>query len=148
MRVFIDGLSTLASETVAAAFLSAGHTVLRPDADGRMSCEALQMLALKADLIVLDALPSSEESDGGAPSISSQVGILSALRHTPFEGKKTIGAPLHTIVRGKFVQRDRQLVQGMAGHGRQVTDIQKMPPANPQNVDQSLARILEERRTG
>ena len=74
--------------------------------------------------------------------------LHSRAKITPFEGKKTIGAPLHTIVRGKFVQRDRQLVQGMAGHGRQVTDIQKMPPANPQNVDQSLARILEERRTG
>jgi len=64
---------------------------------------------------------------------------------TPFEGRKTIGAPVHTIVRGAFVQRGRQIIEGMAGHGRQVTDIQKMPAANPQNVDQSLAQILGER---
>ena len=66
---------------------------------------------------------------------------------TPFEGRKTIGAPVHTIVRGAFVQRDRQMIEGMAGHGRQVTDIQTMPPPNPQNVDQSLAQILKERGT-
>ena len=64
---------------------------------------------------------------------------------TPFEGRKTIGAPVHTIVRGAFVQRGRQIIEGMAGHGRQVTDIQTMPAANPQNVDQSLAQILGER---
>jgi len=61
---------------------------------------------------------------------------------TPFEGRETIGAPVHTIVRGRFVQRDRAMVEGMAGHGRQVTDIQAMPKAAPRNVDQSLAAIL------
>ena len=113
MRVFIDGLSTLASETVAAAFLSAGHTVLRPDADGRMSCEALQMLALKADLIVLDALPSSEESDGGAPSISSQVGILSALRHTPFGGKKKLMLLSTVLTWAKLIVADGVTAAGV-----------------------------------
>jgi dihydroorotase len=61
---------------------------------------------------------------------------------TPFEGRETIGAPVHTIVRGSFVQRDRQMVEGMAGHGRQVTAIQTMPAPAPRNVDQSLAAIL------
>lgn len=61
---------------------------------------------------------------------------------TPFEGRKTIGAPIHTLVRGQFVQRDRSLVDGMAGHGTQVNDIQKMRPPQPRNVDQSLAHIL------
>ena len=61
---------------------------------------------------------------------------------TPFEGRKTVGAPVHTLVRGRFVQRDRQLVPGMSGHGRQVTSIQKMPPPHPTNVDQSLATLL------
>ena len=37
---------------------------------------------------------------------------------TPFEGRKTVGAPVHTIVRGAFVQRNRALVPDMAGHGR------------------------------
>ncbi len=61
---------------------------------------------------------------------------------TPFEGRKTIGAPVHTLVRGAFVQRDRAICEGMAGHGTQVTDIQSMPEPNPRNVEQSLATIL------
>lgn len=61
---------------------------------------------------------------------------------TPFEGRKTIGAPVHTLVRGCFVQRDRMLVPDMAGHGRQVTGIQSMPEAKPKNIDMSLAHLL------
>lgn len=61
---------------------------------------------------------------------------------TPFEGRKTVGAPVHTIVRGAFVQRDRTLVPDMAGHGKQVTDIQTMPTPSPQNTDMSLSHLL------
>ncbi len=61
---------------------------------------------------------------------------------TPFEGRETIGAPVHTLVRGQFVQRDRALVSDMAGHGRQVTAIQNMPEAKPVNTDMTLAHLL------
>ncbi|MEM5470602.1 allantoinase AllB [Hoeflea sp. AS60] len=61
---------------------------------------------------------------------------------TPFEGRKTAGAPVHTLVRGRFVQRDRKLVEGMAGHGKQVTSIQSMPEAKPQNTEMSMAHLL------
>ena len=61
---------------------------------------------------------------------------------TPFDGVETKGAPIHTLVRGKFVQRDRQLVADTAGHGRQVTEVQQMPPPAPCNVEQSLAHLL------
>lgn len=61
---------------------------------------------------------------------------------TPFEGRQTTGAPVHTLVRGSFVQRDRKLVSESKGHGRQVTSIQSMPVAVPQNVDQTLAALL------
>lgn len=61
---------------------------------------------------------------------------------TPFEGRKTIGAPVHTLVRGGFVQRDRKLAPGMAGHGKQVTGIQSMPAATPRNTEMSLAHLL------
>lgn len=61
---------------------------------------------------------------------------------TPFEGTSTRGIPIHTLVRGTFVQRDRALVKGTSGHGRQVTDIQRMPTPAPQHVDQSLAVLL------
>ncbi|MFT5048337.1 MAG: dihydroorotase, partial [Porticoccaceae bacterium] len=63
---------------------------------------------------------------------------------TPFEERTTMGAPIHTLVRGRFVQRDRTLVQGMKGHGRQVTEIQSMPKSAPCNTDQYLATILAE----
>jgi dihydroorotase len=58
---------------------------------------------------------------------------------TPFEGVEVQGVPVHTLVRGRFVQRDRRLVPGVAGWGRQVTGIQKMPSAAPRNADRSLA---------
>ncbi|PWR04255.1 allantoinase [Meridianimarinicoccus roseus] len=61
---------------------------------------------------------------------------------TPFEGRTTIGAPVHTLVRGRFVQRNRTLVPDIAGHGRQVTDIQRMPQPCPRNTDQTLAHLL------
>lgn len=69
-------------------------------------------------------------------------GLHSRGRITPFEGVETVGAPVHTLVRGRFVQRDRRLVAETRGHGRQVTDIQSMPPPAPRNVGQSLAALL------
>jgi dihydroorotase len=68
-------------------------------------------------------------------------------RITPFEGVETVGAPVHTLVRGRFVQRDRVLAPGVAGWGRQVTDIQRMPPPSPRNADQSLKALLAGGRT-
>jgi dihydroorotase len=62
---------------------------------------------------------------------------------TPFEGTSTVGAPVHTLVRGRFVQRDRRLVAGMAGHGRQVSDSQRMPTPAPCHTDQTLAAVTE-----
>lgn len=63
---------------------------------------------------------------------------------TPFEGQVTIGAPIHTLVRGRFVQRNRALCPDIKGHGRQVTSIQSMPAATLKNENQSLANILAE----
>lgn len=62
---------------------------------------------------------------------------------TPFDGRPTFGAPIHTLVRGRFVQRNRSLVPGMSGHGRQVSTIQNMPAPVPKNVEQSLAWLLQ-----
>jgi dihydroorotase len=61
---------------------------------------------------------------------------------TPFEGESVTGIPVHTLVRGRFVQKDRQLVTEAKGHGRQVTDIQKMPAPDLKHVDQTLASVL------
>jgi dihydroorotase len=64
-------------------------------------------------------------------------------RITPFEGVSVTGIPIHTLVRGRFVQRDRALVEATSGWGRQVTDIQRMPQAKPLNTDQTLAAVLQ-----
>lgn len=86
-----------------------------------------------ADIAVLDM---SREETVQAKNLHSRGKI------TPFEGQTTIGAPVHTLVRGRFVQRDRTLCADVKGHGRQVTSIQAMPKADPRNQDQSLATIL------
>ena len=42
-------------------------------------------------------------------------------RVTPFEGMTVVGTPVHTLVRGRFVMRDRALVDGTNGWGRSVS---------------------------
>jgi dihydroorotase len=64
---------------------------------------------------------------------------------TPFEGVEVTGVPVHTLVRGRFVQRDRALVPGNAGWGRQVSDVQQMPTPEPRHTDQTLAAVLAPR---
>ena len=63
-------------------------------------------------------------------------------RITPFEGKPTTGAPVHTLVRGCFVQRDRALVREARGWGRQVGVIQSMPKPTPRHREQTLASAV------
>jgi dihydroorotase len=60
---------------------------------------------------------------------------------TPFEGMQVTGLPIHTLVRGAFVMRDRALVEARRGHGRSVRRVQQMPQARPCHVDQTLAAV-------
>lgn len=69
-------------------------------------------------------------------------GLHSRGKVTPFEGVETTGAPVHTLVRGRFVQRDRTLVAASRGWGRQVTDVQQMPAPAPRNTDMALSAVL------
>ena len=62
-------------------------------------------------------------------------------RITPFEGQRVRGVPVHTLVRGRFVMRDRTLVQDSLGWGQPVGRIQRMPPAQPRNTDQTMAAV-------
>ena len=52
------------------------------------------------------------------------------------------GLPLHTLVRGRFVMRDRTLVADTRGWGRSVHAIQQMPPPTPRNTDQTMEAIV------
>lgn len=63
-------------------------------------------------------------------------------RITPFEGKATTGAPVHTLIRGCFVQRDRALVREARGWGKQVGAIQSMPTPTPCHREQTLASAV------
>ena len=62
-------------------------------------------------------------------------------RITPFEGMEVTGVPVHTLVRGRFVMRDRALVPDTLGWGQSVSRIQRMPEPHPRNTDQTTAAI-------
>ena len=55
--------------------------------------------------------------------------LQSRSKITPWHGRPVRGLPLHTLVRGRFVMRDRALVADTRGWGRSVHAIQRMPAA-------------------
>lgn len=61
-------------------------------------------------------------------------------RFTPFEGRRTVGAPVVTIVRGRVVMRDGMVVDA-AGWGRM--ERPEMPPPAPRNLATTTAAILQ-----
>ena len=63
---------------------------------------------------------------------------------TPFEGMKVTGIPIHTLVRGRFVMKDRKIVGETKGWGRSIHRIQRMPPPQPKNSDQTLMAVTRE----
>jgi dihydroorotase len=67
--------------------------------------------------------------------------IQSRSKISPWQGRKVKGLPIHTLVRGRFVMRDRALVEGTRGHGRSVHTIQQMPAAIPRNTDQTMSAV-------
>jgi dihydroorotase len=68
--------------------------------------------------------------------------LQSRAKITPWHGRAVRGLPVHTLVRGRSVMRDRALVPGTRGWGRSVHAIQRMPGAAPRNTDQSMQAIL------
>jgi dihydroorotase len=61
---------------------------------------------------------------------------------SPFNGRRVRGMPLHTLVRGRFIMKDRTLVDGTQGWGRSVHTIQHMPAPQVHNADSTLKAIL------
>ena len=72
-----------------------------------------------ADIAIVDLAREWTIDDAKLQSLS---------RITPFHGRRVKGLPIHTLVRGRFVMKDRTLVSGTRGWGRSVHAIQKMPP--------------------
>jgi dihydroorotase len=69
--------------------------------------------------------------------------IQSRSKISPWNGRAVTGLPLHTLVRGRFVMRDRTLVPGTRGWGRSVHAIQKMPPAAVRHAGETMAAIVK-----
>jgi dihydroorotase len=63
-------------------------------------------------------------------------------RITPFHGHALKGVPVHTLVRGHFVMRERELVTEARGWGKSVKRIQEMPAPQPRNVEHTMAAIV------
>jgi dihydroorotase len=57
------------------------------------------------------------------------------------------GLPVHTLVRGRFVMRERTLMQDARGWGRSVHASQQMPPPVIRNADQTLAAVTRAHAT-
>ena len=66
-----------------------------------------------------------------------------AFAHHAVERPAIKGLPIHTLVRGRFVMRDRVLDDGARGFGRSVHAIQRMPPPALRNADAAMTEIVK-----
>ncbi len=73
--------------------------------------------------------------------------IQSRSKISPWDGRKVKGLPVHTLVRGRFVMKDRVLAD-TKGWGRSVHTIQKMPPPDVRNAEHSMQAITTQRSAG
>jgi dihydroorotase len=69
--------------------------------------------------------------------------LQSRSKITPWNGRPVRGLPLHTLVRGRFVMRDRALVADTRGWGRSVHAIQVMPAPSVRNADNTMEAIVQ-----
>lgn len=67
--------------------------------------------------------------------------IQSRAKISPWHGRKASALPIHTIVRGRFVMKDRILQEDARGTGQSVHAIQQMPAAVPVNTDSTMVAI-------
>ena len=68
--------------------------------------------------------------------------LQSRSRITPWNGRRVQGLPIHTLVRGRFVMKDRALVAQTRGWGRSVHTIQHMPEPVLRNADLTMQAIV------
>src|ERR1700733_12487598 len=67
--------------------------------------------------------------------------LQSRSKITPWNGVRVKGLPIHTLVRGRFVMKNRVLNEQARGTGRSVHAIQRMPTPAPKNTDATMAAI-------
>ncbi len=68
--------------------------------------------------------------------------LQSLSKVTPFHGRTVKGLPMHTLVRGRFVMKNRTLVPATRGWGRSVHAIQNLPAPNLKNTDNTMQAIV------
>jgi dihydroorotase len=121
-------------------------------AEGRLAIEDYVRLSAEAPARGFGLWPAKGRI---APSADADIAVVDPRRRetiraaalhsrakvTPFDGREVTGVPVHTLVRGRFVQRDRRLVPGTAGWGRLVSRIPRMPPAAPRNEALAIAAL-------
>jgi dihydroorotase len=90
-------------------------------------------LGADADLAIVDLAREHTLSDAALQSRS---------KISPWNGRRVKGLPLHTLVRGRFVMKDRALVDGVRGTGRSVHNIQRMPVPELRNTELTMQAIL------
>jgi len=67
--------------------------------------------------------------------------IQSRSKISPWDGRKIRGLPVHTLVRGRFVMKERTLVPVTKGWGQSVHTIQKMPAPVVRNGETTMRAI-------
>jgi dihydroorotase len=87
-----------------------------------------------ADLAIVDLALEQTIDQAKLHSVRSRI--------TPFHGKHINGLPIHTILRGQYVMKNRTLVAESFGIGRSVHTIQRMPVPDPRHAHQSLAAVV------
>jgi dihydroorotase len=68
--------------------------------------------------------------------------LQSRSKISPWNGRRIKGLPVHTLVRGRFVMKNRTLMEGTRGWGRSVHTIQNMPTPRVQNADLTMQAIV------
>jgi len=61
---------------------------------------------------------------------------------SPWDGRAVKGLPVHTMVRGRFVVKDRALMADTKGFGRSVHALQQMPVPQPRHLDETIAAAV------
>jgi dihydroorotase len=87
----------------------------------------------EADIAVVDLAHEWTIDDAKLQSLS---------KITPFHRRTVKGLPIHTLVRGRFVMKDRTLLPGTRGWGRSVHAIQNLPAPHLRNTDQTMRAIM------
>jgi dihydroorotase len=120
--------------------------------DGRMSISDYVRMSAASPAKVWGLYPRKGVIQAGADADLALVDLKAAWtiddaklqsrsKLSPWHGRSVKGLPMHTLVRGKFVMRDRALVDGTRGWGRSVHTIQEMPQPAVRNADKTLQAV-------